>query len=512
VPLTSTGGPWNNSSLMLLFNEPVTGESMGNITFTPQGGSAEPIGVYAEDGNYIANVVLPWVLLPNTTYTFNVAGVTDLNGNPASGTTTSSFTTGTGYDYTNPTATAATPANGTTTTGIPATITLTFSEIMNPVLITSSQIYLRTHNTQTTVPSTLSSAIVGGVTVVTLTPATPLAESTIYDLVYWPNNWYLYDVAGNYESQYGVESTFTTGATGAVNGACGTANGGTFAVPPPTANLCSAGTVTGLTNVAGALGWSCSSQDGGTAASCSATVTPASACYPQSSLPAGSLISWWKGDDDATDHMGNNNGTLENGAGFALGEVNDAFTFNGSNQYVLIGEPVPADLQIQNNITLSAWVYMTSYPGSNTYATVLGSEYGGNHAGIGLYINGQIGMTGVPPGSIDFDIGNGSSWYSVYTTTQIPLNQWVLITAVASANNPDQIYYNGVLQPAITPSGETIWNGTVPYTGAWFAIGQSEASNDPFSGLMDEVQVYNTALTATQVQGIYNAGGAGVCP
>ena len=126
----------------------------------------------------------------------------------------------------------------------------------------------------------------------------------------------------------------------------------------PTANLCSAGTVTGLTNVARALSWSCSGQDGGTTASCSATVTPA---RPATRSPRG-LVSWWKGDDDATDHMGNNNGTLENGAGFALGEVNDAFSFNGSNQYVLIGQPVPADLQIQNNITLSAWAITNLTP------------------------------------------------------------------------------------------------------------------------------------------------------
>ncbi len=39
VPLNSIGGPWNNTSLMLLFNEPVSVESMANITFTPQGGS-----------------------------------------------------------------------------------------------------------------------------------------------------------------------------------------------------------------------------------------------------------------------------------------------------------------------------------------------------------------------------------------------------------------------------------------------------------------------------------------
>ena len=75
----------------------------------------------------------------------------------------------------------------------------------------------------------------------------------------------------------------------------------------------------------------------------------------------GSLVSWWKGDDDATDMMGHNNGTLENGAGFALGAVNDAFSFDGSNQYVLIGEPVPADLQIQNAITPVSYTHLDVY-------------------------------------------------------------------------------------------------------------------------------------------------------
>jgi hypothetical protein len=503
VPVNTNNGPWYGSSLGLLFNEPIAGDSLGSITLTPNGGSPMPIAVYPEFGNTVAWVQLPWSLAPNKQYTFNVTGVTDMSGN-AMTPVTSTFTTGPGFDWSQPSATAASPANGVTTSGVPTVTSITFSEAIDPVLINTSNVYLRTHNTQTTVPTTISFS--SDYTTVYLTPVTPLAESTIYDIVYWPNNFYVYDTAGNPNTSYGVESTFTTGTTPAVNGACGTANTGTFSAPP-TANLCSVGTASGLTNVAGALSWSCGGQYGGTAASCSATVTPASACYAQ---PTG-LVSWWKGDDDATDHMGNNNGTLENSAGFALGKANDAFSFNGSNQFVLIGQPVPTDLQIQNNITLSAWVYLTSYPGSNTYGTIVGSE-GYSHTGIGIYIDGQINMTGVPPGSIDFDIGNGSSEYSVFTTTQIPLNQWVLVTAVASANNPDQIYYNGVLQPTITPSGETIWNGTVPYTGTWFAIGQSVAANDPFTGLMDEVQVYNTALSASDVLGIYNAGNAGVCP
>jgi hypothetical protein len=351
---------------------------------------------------------------------------------------------------------------------------------------------------------------------VTLTPTSPLVESTIYDLVIYGNNFWPYDIAGNqfttgsyvtYNNGY-VYSEFTTGTTAAVNGVCGSANGGSFSAPP-SANLCSAGTASALTNP-GSWTWTCNGQYGGTNASCSATVAGGPACYAQ---PSG-LVSWWRGNDDATDHVGSNTGTLENGAGFALGESGDAFSFNGSNQYVLIGEPVPTNLQIQNNITMSAWIYVTSYPanvGSGPYQTIVGSE-ASNHSGIGLYLDGSIGITGVPPGSLDLDIGNGSSWYSTYTTTQVPLNQWVLVTITATANHQPNIYYNGVLQPVMSPSGETVWNGTVPYTGSWFAIGQTVSGNYAFNGQIDEVQVYNTALTTAQVQGIYNAGSTGVCP
>ena len=515
VPINTNNGPWYGSSLGLLFNEPVASESVGNITLTPNGGSPMPIAAYLEYGNTIVWVQLPWSLSPNTQYTFNVAGVTDLNGNPASGATTSSFTTGSGFDFTQPTVVSTVPANGATTTGIPASVSLTMSEALNPVLITSSQFWLRTHNTQTTIPTTISissSATPSVGTTVTLTPVTPLEESTIYEIVYWPNNWWPTDIAGNNLSNYGVEATFTTDSTGAVNGACGTAKGQTFSVPP-TANLCSAGTVTGLTNAGGALSWSCSSQDGGTAASCSATVTPVAACVPQ----MGSLVSWWKGDDDATDMMGHNNGTLENGAGFALGAVNDAFSFDGSNQYVLIGEPVPADLQIQNAITLSAWIYPTAYPTSNgtpsgsaTWGLIMGSDY--NYDGASIFLNGtQNALTNVPVGSIEFALGDGSAWHLALTTTQVPLNQWTLVTAAATANNPMQVYFNGVAQPTVN-DGTSVWTGTVAYSSSeWFAIGQDSATNYPFNGLIDEVQVYNTALSAAQVQGIYNAAGTGMC-
>ena len=230
------------------------------------------------------------------------------------------------------------------------------------------------------------------------------------------------------------------------------------------------------------------------------------------------LVSWWPGNNSANDLIGGNNGTLENGAGFALGQVGDAFSLSGNNQYVLIGQPVPTNLQIQNAITLSAWIYPNAYPttdgtpnGSQTWGQIMGSYENANNAGAAIFFNGSQNLvTDVPIGAILFDLGDGSAQHNVYTTTQVPLNQWTLVTATATANNPMQIYYNGVAQPTVN-NGTTQWTGPAFYNGAQFAIGQNSEYNYPFNGLIDETQIYNSALTTAQIQSIYQAGAAGVC-
>jgi hypothetical protein len=216
------------------------------------------------------------------------------------------------------------------------------------------------------------------------------------------------------------------------------------------------------------------------------------------------------------------NGTLENSAGYAPGEVDDAFNFTGNltssnNEYVLIGQPVPANLQIQNAITLQAWIYVSTLPtnyGSGALGFIVGSQSDGNYGGATIFYDGGTdngGWAGIPPGHIQFQIGDGSSWHESDTYTQVPMNQWVLISATRTANNAAQIYFNGVLQSSSNLS--PAWTGTISYPSTdWFAIGQEVNEFRPFEGLIDEAQIYNVALTPAQITAIYNAGNAGVCP
>jgi hypothetical protein len=216
VPVDTSQGPWNNSSLGLLFNEPVAQNSLGNITLTPAGGSPIPISVSIQYGNAVVWVQLPWALSPNTQYTYSITGVTDYNGNSITP-VTSTFTTGSGYDFTQPTVASAYPANNAT--GVAdniAQLSLTFSEPMDPVLINNSNVWLQTHNSLTKVNFTFSFS--PDYKTVYITPTAPLAAATLYDLVIYGNNWWPYDTAGNsfdstgnvgYNNGY-VYSTFTT--------------------------------------------------------------------------------------------------------------------------------------------------------------------------------------------------------------------------------------------------------------------------------------------------------------
>jgi Bacterial Ig-like domain len=123
----------------LLFSAPVAGDSLGQVTITPSGGSPIPISVTPEAGNVIGWINLPSTLQANTQYTINVNGITDMNGNPMAP-TTSSFTTGSQFDFTQPSVASTVPANGASAVPVNTTLSVTFSKAMDPVLIDANHI------------------------------------------------------------------------------------------------------------------------------------------------------------------------------------------------------------------------------------------------------------------------------------------------------------------------------------------------------------------------------------
>lgn len=225
---------------------------------------------------------------------------------------------------------------------------------------------------------------------------------------------------------------------------------------------------------------------------------------PKDLTSTNGLVAYYPLNNNATDASGHgNNGTLYGPTATVDrdSKENNAYQFNGSSNYILIGNPVPASLQIQNEITLSAWIYATNY--QNSYlGMIVGSQCDNCSAsGISIFLDGRSNFDGLSllPGHIHFQIGNGS-WHASNTTTQVPLNQWVHIVATRKKNETAKIYYNGVSQPLTTVS----WNGSISYNGNYIAIGrQKDYSDRFFNGKIDEVRIYNRALSETEVKALY---------
>lgn len=215
------------------------------------------------------------------------------------------------------------------------------------------------------------------------------------------------------------------------------------------------------------------------------------------------LVSYWKLDEASgtrEDIHSTNDLTDNNTVGVATGKINDGADFEYANsEYLSITDASQSGLDGMSELSISCWFNQESV--SSTYPSIVGkwSETSNQRA----YIIANVG------GSVYFyhssDGGNGNlrsvnggaigtgSWYHVVGTFK-------------SGTDNLKIYLNGSFVAQDTPIGSTVYNGT-----AGFQIGKADgpfaaASDQYFDGIIDEVGVWNIALTADEVTALYNSG------
>ena len=104
-------------------------------------------------------------------------------------------------------------------------------------------------------------------------------------------------------------------------------------------------------------------------------------------------------------------------------------------------------------------------------------------------------------------IANSGSWYSNYSTTALNTGTWYHLAGVYDGSN-FILYVNGVLDNTTSVSGFNISTAASDTSGDDLLIGAKPIySSENFAGMMDEIAIWNTALTSTQVSEIYNATG-----
>jgi len=195
------------------------------------------------------------------------------------------------------------------------------------------------------------------------------------------------------------------------------------------------------------------------------------------------LVAYYKFDGDATDSVGSNNGTVYGATVTTSGKINQAYSFDGINDYI----GLPGTL-INNDSygTISMWIKL---------------NVSANQAFFSKQANNVDSMLIFQTDSsskLQFKSDNGSG--TTNGTTVLTTGVWYNVIAVRN-NTIQKIYVNGVEDGSISADTSIRNNTSTIAIGAWIGDGNNYASI-----IIDEIGIWNRALTASEVSELYNNG------
>ncbi|TAL21855.1 MAG: hypothetical protein EPN94_12110, partial [Nitrospirae bacterium] len=215
-------------------------------------------------------------------------------------------------------------------------------------------------------------------------------------------------------------------------------------------------------------------------------------------------IAIWHMDGNWNDSSGNgNNGTAYNGATFSTSSKigTHAGSFDGVNDYVALNNIA----NFTTEITVEAWVKAVGDPSTSQ------PSYNGEMVMVGQGNGFLLGYTYIPDssGALGWYVRIGNTWKAVYTTAAYNRSWlynagWTHFVGTYDGSKL-KIYINGVL------NNETLQTGAITIqsnsSDGLQISGRKEggAPQDFFNGLIDEVSIYNRALSADEIKAHYDA-------
>lgn len=192
------------------------------------------------------------------------------------------------------------------------------------------------------------------------------------------------------------------------------------------------------------------------------------------------LVSYWKFDENtgtkAQDSSGYGNIGTINGATWTQGKIGSALQFDGVNDYVE-GLDSPS-LDMTDKITLIAWIKINTID-ANPHSIA------GKVSGYDFAVRGSNLRFEIIPTDIDS------------TGINLAANTWYHVAVTYDRSNV--IFYKNGVELFRTAKSILLPNGNV------FRIGRNQW-NEYFNGIIDEVKIYNTTLSASEIEADYLSG------
>lgn len=188
----------------------------------------------------------------------------------------------------------------------------------------------------------------------------------------------------------------------------------------------------------------------------------------------------------------NNQGVLTGAPSWNTGKLGQSLSLNGTTQYASI--PSSSSLSLTGDMTVSAWVNISNY--TNTQ-DVVSKRVGTGSTNTNYELRIQQST-----GQLQF-LAYDTALRTVTGTTPVPLSAWTQIVAV-SRSGLVTLYLNGAAISTPTAVASTTTN-TNPVR-----LGTTDDVTNFLSGGLDEVKIYNRALSLSEVTADYSAVNAGI--
>ena len=209
------------------------------------------------------------------------------------------------------------------------------------------------------------------------------------------------------------------------------------------------------------------------------------------------LMAHYPFNGNANDESGNGNNGVVSGATLVqdrFGNTDSAYLFDGVDDRIDLGSD--PSLEMTEAVAISAWIRVASYP--VWYQNII-SDAGPNEIILGAcgkalrFHNNRLQFI------VDGIYGWGTATYVEYAFSDDMLGQWQHVVGTYDRNTV-KLYLNGVLVASLAHSA------ALTITGNPVLIGVSGFDDDYFHGAMDDIRIYDRALTEAEIQELYNEG------
>ncbi|UCD37282.1 MAG: VCBS repeat-containing protein [Fidelibacterota bacterium] len=220
--------------------------------------------------------------------------------------------------------------------------------------------------------------------------------------------------------------------------------------------------------------------------------------------PVIGLIAWYPFNGNANDESGNGNYVTVDGAMLAedrFGNASSAYSFDGEND-VIAGSLIQFSMS-DTALTTAAWFYQPGaegHPGRGIVGVGEGSNRRHFYQRLSTVQGDAIwdGSDGQNRFWISADDGGADRWWG--SDTFITTGEWHLgVTTYIASSREVRIYIDGVPDRTITLSAElTLANDLF--------IGGDGYNDNYFAGRIDDIRIYNRALSIAEIQALYQEG------